>query len=203
MPPPVDFSGAAEVFDAAPGTAGLFSEVDLPVAPMLRLQVALSLLLIADMSEARQRTGIDAIVAGTQQTNNGTAPDGFNLLFFEEQVAPDAVFDFEAATGDGNVDVRVLIELPSVGMQRPEIPTSIPRLRACLSMARVAQRNRSLSRGQLLLKNGHSRCGMVKVMCCQSQSGRMCCCSAIHCSVALRPQLLQALDLQLWQKKRE
>ncbi len=44
---------------------------------------------------------------------------------------------------------------------------------------------------------------MVKVMCCQSQSGRMCCCSAIYCSVTLRPQLLQALDLQLWQKNRE
>nr|ULG12876.1 hypothetical protein 376p_00024 [Serratia liquefaciens] len=42
---------------------------------------------------------------------------------------------------------------------------------------------------------------MVKVMCCHSQSGRMCCCSAIHCSVALRPQLLQALDLQVWQRK--
>lgn len=42
----------------------------------------------------------------------------------------------------------------------------------------------------------------MKVICCQSQSGRMCCCSAIHCSVALRPQLLQALGLQRWQKKR-
>ncbi len=44
---------------------------------------------------------------------------------------------------------------------------------------------------------------MENVMCCQSQSGRMCCCSAIYCSMALKPQLLQALDLQLWQKKRE
>ena len=67
----------------------------------------------------------------------------------------------------------------------------------------MAARNRALSRGQLLLKKGHSRWSMVKVMCCQSQSGRICCCSVIHCSVALCPQALQAFDLQLWQKKRE
>ena len=78
----------------------------------------------------------------------------------------------------------------------------MPCRRAHLSMARVAQRNRSLSRGQLLLKKGHSRWGMVKVMCCQSQSGSTCCCSAIHCSVDFMPQALQAFDLQLWQKKR-
>ena len=83
------------------------------------------------------------------------------------------------------------------------MPTSMSCLRAHFSMARVVQRNRSLSKGQLLLKNGQSRCGMVKVMCCHSQSGRTCCCSAIHCSVDFMPQALQALDLQLWQKKRE
>lgn len=52
------------------------------MALILRLQVALQLFLIADMAEAGQLTGIDSIVAGTQQTDNGTAPDGFNLLFF-------------------------------------------------------------------------------------------------------------------------
>lgn len=36
--------------------------------------------------------------------------------FFEEQVAPDAMFDIEAAAGNGNVDVRMLIELAPVGM---------------------------------------------------------------------------------------
>jgi len=45
-------------------------------------------------------------------------------------------------------------------------------LRACLCIGRVAQRNRSLSSNQLLLKKGQSKCGMVKVICCQSQSGR-------------------------------
>lgn len=94
------FQIAAQVFYAAPGAWGLFGEVDLPVALILRLQVALPLLLIADMAEVEQRTGIDSIVAGTQQTDNGTAPDGFNLLFFEEQIAPGAVFDIEAAAGN-------------------------------------------------------------------------------------------------------
>lgn len=43
---------------------------------------------------------------------------------------------------------------------------------------------------------------MVKVICCQSQSGRILLCYDTHCSVALKPQLLQDFDLQLWQKNR-
>lgn len=73
------------------------------------------------------------------------------------------------------------------------MPTSMPSLRACISMVWVAQRNRSLSSGQLLLKNGHSKWGMMMVMCCQSQSALL---------DALALQAL-ALDLQLWQGKRE
>ncbi len=111
---------AAEVFHAAPGTAGLFGEVHLPVALILRLQIALPLLFIADMAVAGQGSRSDSIVAGTEQTDNGTAPNGFNLLFFEEQVAPDAVFDIEAAAGNGDVNVWMLIELASVGVQRAE-----------------------------------------------------------------------------------
>lgn len=198
------FQIAAQVFYAAPGTAGLFGEVNLPVALILRLQVALPLLLIAKVAMAGQRRWVNAVIAGAQQTDDGAAPDFFDLLFFEEQVAPDGVLGIETTAGDGDVDVRMLVELAAVGVQGTEdADLSMPSLRASLSMARVAQRNRSLSSGQLLLKNGHSRCGMVKVICCQSQSGRMCCCSAIHCSVPLRPQLLQALDLQVWQIRRE
>lgn len=44
---------------------------------------------------------------------------------------------------------------------------------------------------------------MVKVICCQSQSGRIWLCCVTHGSVALKPPALQAFDLQLWQKKRE
>lgn len=58
---------------------------------------------------------------------------------------------------------------------------------------------RAVKRGQLLAKVGQSLSGMVKVTCCHSQSGRMCCCSAIHCSVAFMPQALQPSPLQLRQ----
>jgi len=74
--------------------------VDFPVALILRLQVALPLPGIADMAEAGQLSGINAIVAGTQQADNGTTPDGFNLLFFEKQIAPDAVLNVESAPGN-------------------------------------------------------------------------------------------------------
>ena len=114
------FQVAAQIFHATPGPAGLFGEVHLPVPLVLRLQVALPLLLIADVPMARQGCRVNALIAGTQQTNDGTAPDGFNLLFFEKQIAPDAVFDVEAATGNGDVDVRMLIELASVGVQGAE-----------------------------------------------------------------------------------
>lgn len=114
------FQIPAEVFDAAPGTASLFGEVDLPVTLILRLQVALPLLFIADVTETGQGCRVNAVIAGAQQTDNGTAPDFFDLLLFEEQVAPHAVFGIETAAGDGNVDVRVLIELASVGVQSAE-----------------------------------------------------------------------------------
>ncbi|NJD85207.1 hypothetical protein EWM60_06305 [Candidatus Erwinia dacicola] len=35
------------------------------------------------------------------------------------------------------------------------------------------------------------------------ESGRTCCCPAIHCWVNFMLQALQAFDLQLWQKKRD
>lgn len=111
---------AAQVFYAAPGTTGLFGEVDLPVALILRLQVAFPLLLIAKVTETGQGGWVNAVIAGAQQADDGAAPDFFDQLLFEEQVAPDTVFGIETATGDGNVDVRVLIELPSVGVQGAE-----------------------------------------------------------------------------------
>lgn len=43
----------------------------------------------------------------------------------------------------------------------------------------------------------------VRVIYCQSQSGRMYCCSATHCLVEFKPQALQAFDSQFWQKMRE
>jgi len=47
---------------------------------------------------------INVVIAGAQQTDYGATQDFFDLLFFEEQVAPDAVFDIKDAEGDGGVD---------------------------------------------------------------------------------------------------
>lgn len=101
-----------------------------------------------------------------QQADNGAAPYGLYGLLFEEEGAPDAVLNVETATRDGYVDMRVLIELMAISVQGAQnMSTSMPSLLACLSMARVAQRKSSLSRCQLSLKKGQSRCGMVKVKC--------------------------------------
>jgi hypothetical protein len=68
------------------------------------------------MAMTGQYAGVNAIIAGASQTNNGAAPV--------------AVFDIEAAAGNGYVD----------SVQK--MPTSsMPSLRVCLSMARVGQRN--------------------------------------------------------------
>lgn len=44
---------------------------------------------------------------------------------------------------------------------------------------------------------GHGKGGMLPV----AVGENILCCDT-HCSVALKPQLLQAFDLQLWQKNR-
>jgi hypothetical protein len=41
-------------------------------------------------------------------------------FLFKEQLPPDMVFDVEAGASDGDVDMRMLIELPAVGMERTE-----------------------------------------------------------------------------------
>lgn len=72
------------------------------------------------MTEARQSTGVDLGVVVAQQVKHGVAPDLLNLFLFKEQLSPGAVFGIEAAAGDGDMDMRVLIELPAVGMERTE-----------------------------------------------------------------------------------
>jgi len=107
------FQVTAEVFHAAPGTPCLFGEVDFPGAAILGMQVTAPPVLIKDMAKARQVTGVDVRIVVTQQVNDGIAPDLLYLFLFKEQQPPDVVFDVEAATGDGDVDMRVLIELPA------------------------------------------------------------------------------------------
>lgn len=41
-------------------------------------------------------------------------------FFFKEQMAPDAVSGIKTAAGNGDVDVRMMIELAAVGVQGAE-----------------------------------------------------------------------------------
>lgn len=111
------FQVTAEVFHAAPGAAGHFGELHFPATPVLCMKIAVPPVLVTDMAEARQGTGVDARIVVTQQVNNGVAPDLLYLFPFKEQQPPGAVFDVEATAGDGDVDMRVLIELQAIGVE--------------------------------------------------------------------------------------
>ena len=41
-------------------------------------------------------------------------------MLLKEDISPDAVFNIEATAGDGEVNVRMLVELSAVGMQGAE-----------------------------------------------------------------------------------
>ncbi len=55
-----------------------------------------------------------------QQADDGAAPDFLHGVLLKEEVAPDAVLYIKSAAGDGEVDVRVLVELAAVGVQGAE-----------------------------------------------------------------------------------
>ncbi len=119
-----------QVFHAAPGATSLFGKVHFPATPVLCMQVAVPPVLVTDVAETRQGAGINARIVVAQQVNDGVAPDGFYLFLFKEQLSPDVVFDVEAAAGNGNVDMWMLIELPAVGVERAE-DTDFDTLSAC------------------------------------------------------------------------
>ena len=52
------------------------------------------------MSQPRQAVGSNQVIAVTQQPDNGPAPDLLYCVLLKEEVAPDAVFDIEAAAGN-------------------------------------------------------------------------------------------------------
>ena len=78
-----------------------------------------------------------------------------------------------------------------------KIPGVTPFLRAIFLSPFAASLGISLSRRLSDWKKDHSTDGMVKVTCCQGQGGSIDFCLAIHLSVAVLPQILQALSLQL------
>lgn len=108
---------AAQILHAVPSSRCLLCKMHFPVAAVLCLQIAPPLTLIADVTQPRQDAGHDAGVAVAQQADNRTPPDGLHGLLFKEEAAPDAVLNAPAAAGDGDVDVRVLTELPAVSVQ--------------------------------------------------------------------------------------
>ena len=87
-----------------PGSPSLLREVYLPVPAILCLQVTPPLTLIA----------------AAQQADNGLPPDFLNGLLFEEKAAPDAVPNVKSTASDGNVEMRVLIQLPTTGVKGAE-----------------------------------------------------------------------------------
>lgn len=192
----------AKVFDAAPGAACLFGKVYLPGTAILRMQVTVPPIFVADMAEARQGSGIDARIVVAQQVSDGVAPDGFDGFLFKEQLSPDVVFDVKAAAGDGDVDMRMLIELPAVGVQRTEDPhfdtlLACPAEHGAGGAAEQVVELRPVVVEERPQQMGHGEGDMLPVAV-----GQDVLLLGNPLLVALRPQLLQALDLQLWQKKR-
>lgn len=148
MPPkPAAFSGAAQIFDASLGSPGFLCKVDLHAASVLRLQISIPLIFVPEVFQPRQKAGINQIIAVAQQADDCTTPDLLDGVLLKEDIAPDAVFHVESTASDGQVNVRMLVELASIGVQAQRILTSTPCLRAQHNMARVAARQRVLSRG--------------------------------------------------------
>lgn len=114
------FQVAAQIFDAVPGTPCLLREVYLPVPAVLCLQIAPPLAFVADVTQPRKHARHDEIVTAAQQVDNGGPPDGLHGLLFKEEAAPDAVLNVQATAGDGDVDMRMLIELTAVSMESAE-----------------------------------------------------------------------------------
>lgn len=85
---------------------------------------------VADTAEVRQAAGVDLRIVVAQQVNDGVAPDLLDLFLFKEQLPPDGGFYVETTAGDGDVDMRMLIELPAVGVERAEdtlrYPVGVP-----------------------------------------------------------------------------
>ena len=67
-----------------------------------------------------QAAGGNQVIAAAQQAGDRPAPDFLYGVFFKENVSPYAVFNIEAATGDGEVNVRMLVELSAVRMKGAE-----------------------------------------------------------------------------------
>lgn len=111
---------AAEVFDAPPGAPGFLCKMDLPAAPVLRLQIGLQLLFVTNIPQPGQTSGIYQVIAVGHQPDDGSAPDFLHGLLFKEEIAPDTVLNIQPAAGDGPVNMRMLVELAAGSVQGAE-----------------------------------------------------------------------------------
>lgn len=72
------------------------------------------------MPQSRQPAGINQVIAVAQQPDDSSAPDFLHGMLFKEELAPDAVFNIKPAAGDGEMNVGMLVELATVGVQGAE-----------------------------------------------------------------------------------
>lgn len=132
-----------------------------------------------------------------QQLGHRPAPDFFYSFRSEKQFVADAIFNVESAAGDGDVNVWMLIKLVTTGVQGVEVTDLHVLFAGPVEHGAGGSAEESIKQRPVIVKKDQRRSSMVKLMYCQSPSGRICSCGAIHCSVALKPQALQASDLQL------
>ncbi len=72
------------------------------------------------MTQTRQHAEHDLGVAVAQQADERAPPDFLHSLLFKKEAAPNAVHNVQTTTGNGDVDVRVLIELAAIDVQGAE-----------------------------------------------------------------------------------
>ncbi|EBS3742183.1 hypothetical protein DQY98_20110 [Salmonella enterica subsp. enterica serovar Saintpaul] len=132
---------------------------------MLRLQITQLLHCVSDMPQPVQTAaGVSQIIAVVQQPDYAPMPDSLHGILLKEEVSPDAKLHVESAAGNGQLNVRVLVELLPYMCRVQKMPTSMLCLRTRRSMAQVAMRKSVLGRGQLLLKKGqHGEGDMLPV----------------------------------------
>ena len=94
--------------------------MDFPVTTVLRFQVTPPLALIAKMAVTRQAAGVNPVITVPQQFRDGGAPDFLHVFLLKKDIFPDAMLNIEPAPGDGDMNMRMLIELAAVGVQGAE-----------------------------------------------------------------------------------
>lgn len=78
------------------------------------------MLLLAFLNAALKAITVTGREYAAQQAGDRPAPDFLHGVLLKEDIAPDAVFNIKPATGEGQMNVRMLVELTAVGVQGTE-----------------------------------------------------------------------------------